>query len=165
MNTTLKIAFMLLMIVPMLPYAGTTRAVDLQEGTHWTKYQGNPVIASPYFDQPSIIYEAGVYKMWVSAIAGQGLPLKIYYAVSTDGISWTTPYLVLDAGTSGSWDDYCVRAPSVISLGTEYRMWYLGSRNDGIYEIGLATSPDGIVWTKNESNPVMVPGANGGWDN
>jgi hypothetical protein len=171
MKKILSIVVILLVIasvfaMPLMQLGHSTLATEraCAIGAEWTKYVGNPVIASPYFDQPSVIYEQNTYKMWISAIGGQGQPLKIYYATSNDGIAWTTPELVLDAGTSGDWDDYCVRAPQVLHMGTRYLMWYLASRSDGLYGIGLALSSDGVTWTRCSANPVMSPGNNGGWD-
>ena len=47
--------------------------------------------------------------------------------------------------------------------GTTYRMWYAGT--DGDHDrVGYATSPDGIIWTKNPANPVINLGPSGSWD-
>ncbi len=44
-------------------------------------------------------------------------------------------------------------------------MWYTGySSTDTVFQIGYATSPDGITWTKHSSNPVLNAGASGTWD-
>jgi uncharacterized repeat protein (TIGR01451 family) len=64
---------------------------------------------------------------------------------------------VFDTGTSGSWDEIGVSHPSVIKVGSTYWMWYAG--NDGVNptRIGLATSSDGVTWTREASNPVLSP--------
>jgi hypothetical protein len=54
---------------------------------------------------------------------------------------------VLDLGPSGTWDDYDVSGPTVLFDGKKYQMWYYGSDGSN-YEIGYATSADGIVWVK-----------------
>ena len=46
----------------------------------------------------------------------------------------------------------CRGAPSVIKIGTNYHLWYVGSFN---YNIGYAISQDGITWNKSEENPVI----------
>jgi hypothetical protein len=38
-------------------------------------------------------------------------------------------------------------------------MLYEGENVSGIYSIGLATSPDGIVWKKDPTNPVLTNGS------
>jgi predicted GH43/DUF377 family glycosyl hydrolase len=77
--------------------------------------------------------------------------MNIWYAVSNNGVNWqlgsNSP--VLTAGNPGSWDDYSVITGPVIRKDNEYRMYYLGFRNEYDYwHIGLATSVDGINWTK-----------------
>ena len=52
--------------------------------------------------------------------------------------------------------------PSVIKENNIYYMWYSGN-NGGGWSIGLATSPDGLNWTKYGLNPVMS--GSGGWEN
>jgi predicted GH43/DUF377 family glycosyl hydrolase len=63
---------------------------------------------------------------------------------------------VLNVGPS-PWDSTYVDSPSVLYDGITYRMWYSGSAGTS-YQIGLATSNDGISWTKSGSNPVLGPG-------
>lgn len=43
-------------------------------------------------------------------------------------------------------------------------MFYAGRKSTTVYSIGLATSSDGINWTKHASNPLIIPGATGQWD-
>lgn len=38
-----------------------------------------------------------------------------------------------------------------------YRMWYSGGEQGEPNAIGHATSPDGLVWTKHEGNPIFAP--------
>jgi uncharacterized repeat protein (TIGR01451 family) len=64
---------------------------------------------------------------------------------------------VLDVGVPGSWDDTWIWSPTVILDGSSYQMWYSGEDGSGVYQIGLATSPDGITWTRSVSNPVLSP--------
>jgi uncharacterized repeat protein (TIGR01451 family) len=64
---------------------------------------------------------------------------------------------VLNVGSNGSWDDTWVLNPTVLLDSGTYRMWYSGVDGSGLYQIGLATSPDGISWTRSGSNPVLSP--------
>ncbi len=75
------------------------------------------------------------------------------------------PDPVLEAGPSGSWDADSVYGPEVVHDGSQYRMWYTGrgAQNDK-YQIGYATSEDGITWAKHPSNPVLTVGDPGSWD-
>lgn len=48
--------------------------------------------------------------------------------------------------------------------GSTYRMWYSGGEQNEPNAIGYATSPDGLTWTKNETNPVFSPDPNSVWE-
>lgn len=73
---------------------------------------------------------------------------------------------VLAPGPAASWDAFAVGAPCVLAGGgAPYTMWYTGRSQDGAGGgIGLATSSDGISWTKHAVNPVLEAGAPGAWD-
>ena len=72
---------------------------------------------------------------------------------------------VLTQGSTGSWDDHGSTFSSVIydSLASEFRMYYHGFSGSS-HQVGLATSPDGLNWTKYAGNPVLTPGP-AAWDN
>lgn len=56
---------------------------------------------------------------------------------------------VLDRGPSGAWDAYKITTPAVLRTADGYLMIYAGYGNYGnSAAIGLATSPDGVTWTK-----------------
>lgn len=89
---------------------------------------------------PTVIFENGEYKMWYLA-SGNGIPWKIGYAVSSDGIIWTryknNPLVLPTLGFVGG--------PTVLKLNDTFHMWYhTGSwQNTDIYHV---TSGDGINW-------------------
>lgn len=63
---------------------------------------------------------------------------------------------ILTAGEKGQWDAAGIERVAVIRTGREdWRMWYActGPRRS----IGLATSSDGVQWTKHPGNPVLEP--------
>jgi uncharacterized repeat protein (TIGR01451 family) len=64
---------------------------------------------------------------------------------------------VFTTGTSGSWDELGVSHPSVIKVGSTYMMWYAGDDGTNPTRIGLATSPNGIDWTRELTNPILSP--------
>ncbi len=77
---------------------------------------------------------------------------------------------VLTEGSAGQWDEGAVGMPCVIMEGpADYKMWYSGA--DAVpqsYEellaadvaIGLATSADGLTWTRLPGNPVLTKTGN-----
>jgi predicted GH43/DUF377 family glycosyl hydrolase len=73
---------------------------------------------------------------------------------------------VFDAGPPGAFDNW-VTCPSVLFDGKVYRMWYssMYHSKDGPRGIGLATSVDGLNWTRaNGGQPVFGVGAKGAFD-
>jgi predicted GH43/DUF377 family glycosyl hydrolase len=128
----------------------------------WTDFQANPVLKYSQATetggllQPSVIYENGTYKMWFSAMNSGGV-CSVYYATSTDGLSWTRyPNPVLSPGTGASWDAGSAGVGAVIKVDSMYRMYYNGwATSSGTWSVGLATSTDGINWTK-YSQPVFT---------
>ena len=147
------------------------RSIDLIAQTNWTKYSENPVLnlgAGGSWDDagvvlPSVIFDSDSFKMWYHG--DDGSATKIGYATSPDGVTWTKSGSnpVLSLGSSGSWDDAAILEPSVLFDGSIYHMWYQGFGGSN-RRIGYATSPDGVTWTKNGSNPVLGLGSSGSWD-
>jgi hypothetical protein len=165
----------------------------------WTKYANNPIItvqdAYPNAKgfaicAPRVIQMPdGSFRMYVHAFDGthdrgflfttrsnpnprgqSGFPSK--WTIANGGIP------IFMEGAPGQWDSRLIQTQMIIPAfdGTPDGLWhmfYFGS-NDGIRsEGGHATSPDGIVWTRDPANPVMIPGSadwnmdsvgpNGGW--
>ncbi|MBI4579404.1 MAG: hypothetical protein HY718_06850 [Planctomycetes bacterium] len=118
-----------------------------------------------------VIKEGGVYKAWYTGWNGefvhQGgglcdkINFRVGYATSPDGIRWTKVAgtagagSVLGLGSTGEPDAKGAANPHVLKIGGEHRMWYEGY--DGqTRRIMLATSADGITWTK--QGVVLNPG-------
>ncbi len=148
------------------------------DGINWIKYAGNPVLDVSYngawdslgVETASVIVDSAApaserYKMWY---AGQYFNTYRYdfgYAVSPDGLNWTKhPNPILQVGSASSWEGGFIEGGSVIKDGPIYKMWYAGySLINGHVNIGYATSPDGIVWTKDPGNPIFTTSTIG-WD-
>lgn len=111
--------------------------------------------------------------MWFTApdlvINGQPTDGKgnIGYATSMDGISWTVhPEPVLIAGDQGNWDSASIAEPSVVKAGGLYHMWYSALNQWEVenFQVGYASSSDGVNWVKSIQNPVLQTGDTGEWD-
>jgi predicted GH43/DUF377 family glycosyl hydrolase len=63
----------------------------------------------------------------------------------------------------GDWDGRSALKPGVISDTGTFKMWYDGTGLLGEIQVGLATSDNGITWTKAATNPVLS-GTVGAWD-
>lgn len=145
-------------------------------GTTWTKYNNaTPVFDvgsignwdSHFLDTPDWIIDSSGYKMYYfgdndnNAVGGAfGL------ATSTDGINWvrsgTQP--ILSPGNPGEWDGLYIESPSVLYDGVSYFMYYSGIDTTYKVRIGVATSLDGINWTKYSGNPVIDCDSIYSWD-
>jgi len=137
--------------------------------TVWQKYQGNPVLAATHNWEysygiigPRVLKIGNVYKMWYT---GLGTHRQIGLATSTDGVQWTksNPNPVFPNGQPGAFDADHVDYGSVVFHNNQYWMWYTGW-SSGTRKIGLATSPDGVNWTRHPNNPVLTVGAGATWD-
>ena len=143
---------------PAINYAEST------DGKTFSEYSGNPVIsngatavAHGYVVHIGSTYygyywngASGAFDQWTSA----------------DGVtSWTLAHAsVLAPGTTGAWDAVGVYDSTVFVNGATWYMLYQGSSAGGAchyYCEGLATSSDGITWTKYSGNPVIANGSGG----
>lgn len=80
-----------------------------------------------------------------------------------DALPWVPSFVrhasnpLLEAGTTGMWDDNGVILATVVEHEDSFFMYYSGTAGVD-YEIGVATSPDGIVWSKPLAEAVLTPG-------
>lgn len=61
---------------------------------------------------------------------------------------------IVSLGDSSEFDDMHIFGPAVVYKDDQYMMWYCGAQEDKVRRFGLATSPNGVVFTKHEGNPV-----------
>ncbi|OGE79154.1 MAG: hypothetical protein A2751_05960 [Candidatus Doudnabacteria bacterium RIFCSPHIGHO2_01_FULL_46_14] len=136
------------------------------DGVNWTKVQ-EVMVPSEIWEggatgessPTAMLFENRIYKMWYHGDAAGNIR-RIGYATSSDGIVWNK-YVsnpVLDLGSSGAWDDGTIAEPRIIKVGSEYWLFYAGKRtpSSGSWSLGLATSADGINFTKHPANPILT---------
>lgn len=125
---------------------------------------------------PTALYHDGKLKMWYAQRASRDCDpdtavvlrffWEIYYAESSnDGVTWTGATKVLSRGVDPAWDSGDVLAPLVSFRNGVFEMWYAGDKfksgcsaaEDGLsdYQIGYASSVDGLTWVKYSNNPVV----------
>jgi len=151
--------------------------------TEWQKYQNNPVLVKDTtiqgvwewagIGQPSCLFENDTFKMYYAAagiayIGDTILRGRISYAFSIDGTTWVKldpPVPVLDVGSPGAWDSRWCDTPAPVNDGTEYKLYYYGDSLSAAHSaIGVATSSDGIIWTRHPGNPILERGEILDWD-
>jgi len=158
------------------------------DGLSWTKHPSNPVLKGDGtgFDALSVsagtvLVEGDTWILYYNArsVFGVGPGPSIGRATAPEPSGpWTrSEEPVLMTGSPGEWDSGFVSPDSVIATDEGYIMYYSGGANFdlGAFMIGMATSSDGMTWTKHddpnttappfaESEPVLHTGASGNWD-
>jgi hypothetical protein len=106
--------------------------------------------------------------MWRLYYSGAGTKQGVGLLTSSDGEHWV-PYAgnpVLEP-QPGAWDEQILEQATAY-VGGRYWLWYSAYRNPlgptTSIAIGVATSEDGIHWTKHRGNPVITPGPPGAWN-
>jgi len=119
------------------------------DGITWTKYAGNPVLDSgvgpPQYQNPSVVKVGNTFYMYIERTNGYPNITAWRYS-SPNGINWVPApgEVKTEAATPLVW--------------VEGATWYMLYEHYGAaapYNIHLATSPDGITWTDDGSNPVL----------
>jgi len=143
-----------------------------EDGINWVKYENNPVLSdadAPTWEsnaifKPSVILKDSVFHLWYT---GRNDTLRqIGYATSLDGKTWTkySGNPVFKTGPDRTWDQADVNVGSVVLQDDIFHLWYSGRRTSGAWNIGYATSADGINWERYVDNPVLSPGESDSWD-
>ncbi|HEX2621207.1 MAG TPA: hypothetical protein VHL11_13695 [Phototrophicaceae bacterium] len=157
---------------------GYSTSVD---GITWTQVTPDPILHTddvPYAGVAALASDAFVMDdgTWVlyfytwEKSSGTNSPGAIGRATASDPVGpWTVdPEPVLQPGSPDSWDGNQVSASRVVKTDDGYLMYYAGNKSGNQSNmIGLATSSDGITWTKYddpatteapfaESDPILV---------
>lgn len=62
------------------------------------------------------------------------------------------------------WERMCVEAPSIIRRGDRLFMFYAGGYNNEPQQVGVASSADGVTWTRLSQEPLLPNGKPGEWN-
>ncbi len=90
---------------------------------------------------------------------------SIWRATASDpGGPWVAdPEPILAPGEATAWDGLAVDGASVVRTDDAWLMLYVGTDGPSSGAIGLATSEDGMTWSRHP-DPVATPGLCGEWD-
>ena len=130
-------------------------------GAEWRKYPSDsnpqPVLdrgSSNHVNDPSLVHVGGVWKMYYTD-ASSLEDDRIWLAESSKLTGFVKKQEVLGIGPAGSWESLKVGRPAVLYEDGVYKMWYDGQDGKARH-VGLATSTDGIHFTKHPSNPLVL---------
>jgi len=123
----------------------TNNNLVLKQGSAgaWDGFQGAGFDNEALYQVHVLKNTGGTYEMWYGGNKNgwDTSPFyKIGYATSPDGITWTKSgnNPVLTAGEGIAWDASGVFYPTVIEVGSTYKMWY--TKGDWTGNIGYATA-------------------------
>jgi hypothetical protein len=139
--------------------SGTIDLAESPDGDAWT-IAAKTVLrigASGAFDglsllYPSILHGADGYRLYYTGF--DGAQFAIGRADAADGVAFaraqTTP--VLERGAAGDVDNHAVAMPAAVRVGAVVLLWYgaydTSQTNPGPYRVALATSGDGLGFTR-----------------
>lgn len=155
-----------------------------RDGLHWARVEGPHRGAMLDLGQPGEPDRAlcgwpqalrcadGVWRLYYHALDPARLIFVVCLAESADGLVWTRRGEILGAGEPGAFDALGVGTRHVIYRDGRYLMFYEGvSALPGHpRSIGLATSPDGVRWTRRPGTETdgsvfaHAPSGSGRWD-
>ena len=124
------------------------------DGLIWTRKVA--AVISGYAN-PFVIKVGTTYYLYCQSSSAQGTGDFALYT-STDGVTWSQQSTtILAPGTGGAWDatSFFDFQPVAIIAGTWYALYTGGATGGNSLSTGLATSSDGLTWTKYASNPVL----------
>ncbi len=133
------------------------------DGVTWTDMSPDPVLRTDDVEfagvaalaSSALVQDDGTWVLYFytwDSFSSNNAPGTIGRATASNPLeAWTVdPEPVLLPGGEGAWDSKMVNTPRVVRDGDEYVMYYAGFDEGGLASgaIGMATSPDGITWTK-----------------
>lgn len=149
----------------------TGLAISENEGKTFKRYSRAPILnltdKEPFsiLTAPFVLKTNDHWMMWYVSCTGwvePDLPMyNIKYAISKDGLSWEQPGKVcLDYKND---DEVALARPCIYFSDGVFNMWFsYKSLTDG-YNIGFATSTDGIHWSRKD-DLVGISRSATGWD-
>lgn len=142
-----------------------------RDGLTWVKDPGNPIFQRAY--APNVLQVGNEVRLYYISKPprkdGKAVPWQVHLATGKDFDSLKdhpgNPILVL----SQPWEKGALFYPYVLQEGKTWVMFYASYWQDPSFReqrtaIGMATSPDGIQWTKFGENPVLTPTSDSPFD-
>ncbi len=156
-----SVAFVLLFTLVEMAMAQTVPS--------FKRYPGNPVFPSrngtwmeSQTANPDLLLFRDAYYMYFRGQQGghDRIGVATIPREKFDGVNWNIhPSPVIDVGPAGSWDETHVLDPATILVDGVIFLYYTAVSPKADRAICLATSTDGVHFTKYKQNPVVIGGA------
>lgn len=140
------------------------------DGSTWTVYEWNPMENigeisdwdAGELGSGAYYHDGEKFHSWYSGASYGSSRFKMGCAASADGITWVreSELPVMENGGTGAWDYSRVQPSTLVAEDGLKHIWYSGG-DFGKWQIGHATSEDGLSWEKDASNPVLTKGTPG----
>ncbi len=153
--------------IPRWPHPLAIGYAKSTDGSTWNKHSDGPILtpdqtgaisATSIVSNSALVTEDGTWVLYFTSVAqGENFYGEIIRATAPGPLGpWTVdPEPALTAGADEAWDGVAVGDASVVQTQDGYAMYYAGFgqfQNGALSEkranIGLATSADGVNWTK-----------------
>lgn len=152
------------------------RADDIEhatsrDGLTWQKDARNPIYRSAY--SPNLVQTGDELRMYhivkPGKPGGPHVPWEVHLATGKDFYSLRPHPANPVLKVSQPWEKGALFYPYVLRENGTWVMFYAAywtqhPKGKGATAIGVATSLDGVVWTKRADNPVLVPTADSMYD-
>lgn len=137
--------------LPYVTYDVYVGYAHSKDGKTWVK--GGKLLERASED-PYLVKHNGIYYLFVED--KEVVPFRnIRLYTSTDFVDWIDQGVVLDIDFG--WESQDVSSPVVWIENNTWYMLYEGRASGQGGAIGLATSEDGLSWTKHSQNPIVSP--------
>ena len=151
-----------------------------EDGIHWTKYENNPILVglpdTPKVQSAAVLQDGEQWRMFVDATTANSTASGHIYQATAPAPTgpWTlNPEPITGPQSLAAWNR--ITNPSAAFRTEESYQLYYFAWGSSLLSLGLATSPDGQTWTLHddptttddtfaESDPVLVAGETGAWD-
>jgi predicted GH43/DUF377 family glycosyl hydrolase len=145
-------------LFPPIRYPGNP--ILVHGGKGWKDSQINDPLIVPDIKNPNklLMFFTGM----AEPVAHGKFSIGLATADKSNPFQWTehTSNPVFGPSPKGHWDDWWIWATSCQIINNEYYLFYIGldHTQKKSYKIGLATSPDGLNWTRaNNGKPILKP--------
>ena len=165
------VGFQLVNQVKFLAFTGV--AISTDHGEHFVRTSPIPVLDrrenALYFNAVhTVLFVNGKFRFWLGAGSAwqtiNNTPYPSYnvkYTESENGLSFYNPSA--DCLSFSHGNEYRIGRPRVYTNDEGYEMIFTWGDKQGRYEMGYATSKDGINWTRNDDILNFKPSEKG-WD-